>query len=278
MIPHSPVWLLIPVHNRRETTRRCLDNLATLDLPSDYLICVVDDGCTDGTTEMLITEYPSVHVLTGNGNLYWGGGIGLGMDVAHAGNAEIHVWLNDDCYPKVGSLQRLVERCRQTRGVCGGVCFDPDDTDKLTYAGTLVKKDARSLFNATTPQEAETLNGNLVAIHREVRASIGAMPSNSYPHSGGDIIYTLRAKRSGFTVEIDPLAKALNRRDDPLQKVIQSKSVGRLWREINRVPSPLYFKTYWRMLHERFGWHAWFRWPAYFIRLLRLTIRMLVRY
>jgi len=113
-----------------------------------------------------------------------------------------------------------------------------------------------------------------VAIHREVVERLGPMPSPRYPHFGGDIIYSLRAHRAGLPVEIHPLATALNRRDDPLQKVFQSGSVVRLWREMGRVASPLYFRTYWNLLHERFGWHAWLRWPAYFWRLLRLTCRI----
>lgn len=66
------VWLIIPVHNRREVTRACLLHLAALGLPEDFVICVVDDGCTDGTSEMLAAESPWVRVVRGDGNLYWG--------------------------------------------------------------------------------------------------------------------------------------------------------------------------------------------------------------
>lgn len=271
----TSVWILIPVHNRRETTRHCLEHLATLGLPADFLICVVDDGCTDGTSEMLAEEFPGVHVVLGNGNLYWGGGIATGMDAARAAGTEVHLWLNDDCLPAAGSLERLVERARHTRGICGGVCYDPDDPTKLTYAGTLIGQDALVLRDATEPVAAESLNGNLVAIHRDVVESLGGMPSDRYPHFGGDIIYSLRAHRKGIPVEIHPLAKALNRRDDPLRKVFQSDSVVRLWREMGRTASPLYYPTYWNLLRERFGWHAWFRWPAYFFRMFRLNLKLL---
>jgi GT2 family glycosyltransferase len=271
-----PVWIIIPVHNRRETTRACLEHLATLGLPEDFGICVVDDGCTDGTTEMLAREFPQVHTVMGNGNLYWGGGIALGMEHARSANAEVHLWLNDDCLPATGSLEKLVARVRVTRGVCGGVCYDPDEPTKLTYAGTLIGQDTRILSDgATEPVAAESLNGNLVAIHCEVVEILGDMPADKYPHFGGDIIYSLRAFRKGLPVEVHPLAKALNRRDDPLRKVMLSGNVVRLWREMGRTASPLHYSTYWNLLHERFGWHAWFRWPAFFVRLMRLTLRVL---
>jgi len=276
MSSSSKVWVLIPVHNRLATTRACLKHLATLALPAEFLICVVDDGSTDGTAEMLAAQFPEVHVVTGSGNLYWGGGIAMGMEAAGAAGAEVHLWLNDDCIPGVGSLERLVERVRETRGVCGGVCYDPDYPDKITYAGTLIGQDTRILTTGVTePLAAESLNGNLVAIHCDVVERLGPMPSQRYPHFGGDIIYSLRAHRAGLPVEIHPLATALNHRDDPLHQVFQSSSVVRLWREMGRVASPLYFRTYWNLLRERFGWHAWFRWPAYFWRMIRHTQRLL---
>lgn len=274
MTSNFKVWILIPVHNRRETTRACLEHLATLGLPADFGICVVDDGCTDGTTEMLAREFPQVHAVPGNGNLYWGGGIALGMEHARTAGAEVHLWLNDDCLPAAGSLEKLVERVRATRGICGGVCYDPDEPTKLTYAGTLIGQDTRMLRDATEPVAAESLNGNLVAIHREVVAVLGRMPADKYPHFGGDIIYSLRAFRKGLAVEVHPLAKALNRRDDPLRKVMQSGSAARLWREMGRIASPLHYPTYWNLLRECFGWQAWFRWPAYFLRLLRLSLKV----
>ncbi len=275
--PH-PVWIIIPVHNRRETTRACLTQLATLGLPDECLICVVDDGCTDGTREMLISEFPHVHVVTGNGHLYWGGGVGLGMEHARNANAEIIVWLNDDCQPATGSIQHLIDRVRQTKGISGGICYDPDDKKKLTYSGAADGKIISEFGrDSSEPIAAESLNGNLVAIHRDALEKLGPMPSHLYPHFGGDIIYTLRAHRMGLPVEVAPLAKALNRRDDPLQKVMRSGSVIRLWREMGRIPSPLYYPTYWNLLKERFGWRAWYRWPAFYLRMLRLSLQVLKR-
>jgi GT2 family glycosyltransferase len=276
MTSNCKVWTIIPVHNRRETTRKCLDHLATLGLPKDFLICVVDDGCTDGTSEMLAKDYPTVHVLKGEGNLYWGGGIAKGMDAAREANAEVHLWLNDDCLPRLGSLERLVARVRETKGICGGICLDPKEQTKITYAGTLLEKNIDLLhLGEGHIFRAESLNGNLVAIHHEVVGKLGLLPSSRYPHFGGDIIYTHRANKADIIVEIDSLAKALNRRDDPLSKLFPNGSTTRLWKEIFRVASPLHFRTYWNQLRERFGWKAWLRWPGFFVRMLRLNFKLI---
>ena len=276
MTSNSRVWLIIPVHNRRETTRKCLDNLASLGLPKDFSICVVDDGCTDGTSEMLAKEYPAVHVLKGDGNLYWGGGIAKGMEAARAAKAEIHLWLNDDCLPAKGSLELLVNRVRETRGICGGVCYDPDDTNRLTYEGTpLCPLPTRIEAQGAGAVLAESLNGNLVAIHASVVDAIGLLPAAHLPHFGGDIVYTLRAHRCGRPVEIHPGAEAVNRRDDPLKAILANGSILKLWKEMGRTASPLHFNTYWFVLKEFFGCWAWLRWPAFFIRMIKLNLKIL---
>jgi len=275
MTSDRPVWIIIPVHNRREVTRSCLRNLSSLKLHGSFVVCVVDDGSTDGTSEMLSDEFPHVRVVRGNGNLYWGGGIAAGMEAAQSAGAEIHLWLNDDCLPCAGSLRVLVDRVRETRGICGGICYDPEDPTRVTYSGTPLGELCPSETAAPTPVLAESLNGNIVAIHEAVVERLGLLPAKDLPHFGGDIVYTLRAHRSGIPVEIHPAARALNRRDDPLQAVMASRSSRRLWRETGRIASPLYFKTYWFMLNEIFGKGAWFRWPAFFARMIRLNLKLL---
>lgn len=176
----------------------------------------------------------------------------------------IHLWLNDDCRPSAGSLELLVSRVLETRGICGGVCYDPDDPQRLTYAGTPLKAlPGPAEATSASPVPAESLNGNLVAIHADVVETLGLLPSEDLPHFGGDIVYTLRARRRGIPVEIHPAATALNRRDDPLKSVMASGSSRRLWREMTRTASPLHFRTYWFILNELFGWRAWLRWPAF---------------
>jgi GT2 family glycosyltransferase len=270
------VWVIIPVHNRREVTRACLFHLSGLGLPEDFVICVVDDGCTDGTSEMLAAEFPGIRVVRGDGNLYWGGGIAAGMGAARDAGAGIHLWLNDDCQPARGSLELLVGRARETAGICGGICYDPDEPQRLTYAGTpLTPLPPPATADKSFPVPAESLNGNLVAIHSKVVDRLGLLPSGDLPHFGGDIVYTLHAHRLGIPVEIHPAAKALNRRDDPLKAVLASGSSRRLWRELRRTASPLHFRTYWFILKERFGMVAWFRWPAFFARMIRLNLKLL---
>ena len=272
----DPPWIIIPVHNRMAHTRACLENLRSQSVFDWCTVCVVDDGCTDGTSAMLESEFPEVRVLRGDGYLFWGGAIALGMEAAFAAGAQVVVWLNDDCRPDPGSIDVVIRRVHESHGMCGGVCLDPDDPSVVTYSGATRTFLGRLNARLLRPEPGEFLpvdviNGNLVAVHRDLVAAIGPFPAGRFRHYGGDSVYCLRTRRAGKTAELAGSATARSRRDDPLGQFGRTKPVLALWREPFRVGSPLNLRANWFLLREAYGAWAWFRWPGYVWRLLRLT-------
>jgi GT2 family glycosyltransferase len=262
-------WIIIPVHNRRATTRTCLERLQAQGLFDRVTVCLVDDACSDGTREMVEAEFPAVRIAEGDGHLYWGGGILEGMHVADREGAEVVVWLNDDCLPAEGAVETVIARVLQTRGICGGVCHDPADPAVLTYSGT--RSGSNEMVNPGPGQTepAELINGNLVAVHRDVVERIGFPPGRELPHYGGDSVYSLRATRAGIPCEVHGDARATNPPNPYFDRFGTTKPAWLLLQEPFRIGSILYFPTYWLFLREAFGWRAFLRWPAYFVRLAR---------
>ena len=273
----TDVWILIPVHNRRETTRLCLENLASQDLFAKYTVCVIDDGCTDGTAEMVAGKFPQVLRLSGNGNLYWGGGIAHGMRKATDSDAKVHVWLNDDCLPDRGSIELTVDRVLVTKGMCGAVCRESPDSEKFSYGGSRSGDSGPVRLRLGEFATVDAMNGNLVAVHSDVVASIGILDAGNFPHYGGDIAYTMIAKRRGFATEIAGSATAVNPRDDPFRRFGTDRPPNDILKEPFRTGSILYWPTYWRLLRLSYGWLAFLRWPAYLLRLASLYVRALRR-
>ena len=78
------VAILMACHNRREKTMACLDALLTSDLVTDTALEVflIDDGSTDGTSNAVSSLYPAVHLIAGDGNLYWNGGMRVAFAAA----------------------------------------------------------------------------------------------------------------------------------------------------------------------------------------------------
>ncbi|PSN20144.1 glycosyltransferase family 2 protein [filamentous cyanobacterium CCP5] len=202
MLPNFSVYVLIPVHNRKAITLRCLNHLAAqggLDL---FQIVVIDDGSTDGTPDAIRTNFSNVKILSGDGNLWWTGAIAKGMQFAYSQGAEYFIWLNDDCLPEPTAIEQLVQFCQNTpKQIAGAQSYDPD-TKQPSYGGF------RKRWNRIEPvnvKDQETLScdglsGNLVCIPRSAVDSIGYPNARIFPQYYCDVVYTYEAKQHGFSV------------------------------------------------------------------------------
>jgi GT2 family glycosyltransferase len=273
----STIWIIIPVHNRKATTRVCLERLGEQGIFERMTVCIVDDGCIDGTRTMVEAEFPAVYCVNGNGYLYWGGGILEGMIAAHEAGAQVMVWLNDDCLPAKGAIDAVVKHVLQTKGIAGGICYDPEHPETQTYSGTRMGCEKMACPSPGEFEHVDLINGNLVAVHRKVVERIGFPPGRELPHYGGDSIYSLRASRSGIPCDVIGDALASNPPNPYYDRFGVTKPAWLLLKEPFRVGSILYWPTYWRFLREAFGFQAYFRWPAYFLRLARLLSAALYR-
>ena len=60
------IYILLPVHNRREITRDFIDCLVTQTCQNYHLV-LIDDGSTDGTDQMVRERVENLTVIRGNG-------------------------------------------------------------------------------------------------------------------------------------------------------------------------------------------------------------------
>ena len=191
------VYVIIPVHNRQETTLNCLANLKRLGDLQRYRVVVVDDGSTDGTASAINSLYPEVKILNGDGNLWWTGAMAFGMKYAHAQGAEYFIWLNDDCFPQSQTLPSIVEFMETHPDTIASANFcTVKTTDPPIYGGFRGRKSL-----AANPGEIIYVDGTsgwCVGIPAAVFRKIGVPEVHKFPHYGGDSMYTLKATRSGF--------------------------------------------------------------------------------
>lgn len=95
--------VVIPVLDRYELTRKCLERLDAQTL--SHRVIVVDDGSTDGTPARVRADWPGVHVVELGRNHGFPAAVNRGV---RAGTGEVIVLLNNDVECKPGFLERLV--------------------------------------------------------------------------------------------------------------------------------------------------------------------------
>jgi GT2 family glycosyltransferase len=207
----STTGVLITCHNRKVQTIACLDRLFGQLLPKGNTLSVylVDDGCTDGTAEAVASSYPVVHILRGDGSLFWNGGMRVAFAEAMRSDFDFYLWLNDDThlYPKaVDTLLGASERLQwegKSAILVGSTC-DPVRAS-WTYGGIRQRRSWRGVaFLPVHPkpdalQACDTMNGNCVLIPRAIAKEVGNLDA-AFRHGMGDLDYGFRARAKGFEI------------------------------------------------------------------------------
>src|SRR5690242_106951 len=109
---NASLAIVIPVHNRLVFTRNCLAQLQRQSLRG-FEVIVIDDGSSDGTSDMIRREFPEVTLLLGDGNLWWTGATNLGVKLALEHGANYVMTLNDDTLPTDAFLENMLTVAEQ---------------------------------------------------------------------------------------------------------------------------------------------------------------------
>lgn len=215
------IYVVIPVHNRREFTRQCLLCLLAQTYPHFKLI-VVDDGSSDGTAEMIRAEFPSVVLINGDGNLWWTEATNLGVRYAlqdqQKGKEHFVLTLNDDTKVPETYLQTLIDAYWQKQPcLIGSVSVDADQPDKLEYAGTSLdfyfagekalsadyQHSYQNLAQKTAWVKTDSLPGRGTLISTRVFEKIGLYDSKRFIHYMSDIEFSIRAQKAGYPLFVN---------------------------------------------------------------------------
>lgn len=205
------IYVTIPVFNRKQFLRSCLHSLRQQTV-KDFGIIVTDDGSTDGTGEMLRTEFPEVTVLDGDGNLWWTGAIN--MAVSHAlvqcGDDDLILVLNDDLVVPSNYIENFYVLAQShPNTLIGSVVTDINDRDKIHSGGVRINwltgkirgiNDGKSLASFGSgyyTDQVSYLTGRGVLIPAKVFRELGIYNNKHYMQCG-DTELPRRAQKAGY--------------------------------------------------------------------------------
>lgn len=215
MYKNNTIAVLLTCFNRKELTLNCLKMLSKQKADNFTLdIYLVDDGCTDGTSQIVRAKFPDVNIIRGTGALYWNGGMRLAWQRALSTKPDFYLWVNDDSFiykdavsNLLKSYENLIDKNQEAGAILGSM-VDPD-SKSLTYGGRAKAKGMNPLSIGKIIQpvneaiKCDFVNGNLTLIPRNTVDRIGIL-SDKFTHSMGDFDYGLRAKNAGLDCWVAP--------------------------------------------------------------------------
>ena len=190
------IAVLLTCFNRKSKTIACLSSLQRISVNCDVFL--VDDASTDGTSEAVKQLFPEVHIIQGDGNLFWSRGMFTAWKEAVKGNYDYYLWLNDDIELYPFFLQELMECMKEGHNECivSGVVENFEKTEVL-YGGS--DRNKRLIRPNGKLQEIVFMNGNVVLVPNEVMKKIGILDP-IFHHDLGDVDYGLTAQEHGIKV------------------------------------------------------------------------------
>ncbi len=216
----NKINLIIPIYNRIETTKQGLQSIHTsLDHYKrhgkgtiSWQVVIVDDGSTDGSGEWINEHYKTVKVLRGNGNLWWSGGINMGIEYSLSQDGLTHIILwNDDTTCNPGyftNLEAHLQNPEYSRAILASKILWEDKEDTLfnfgctfdwkTGESKLIGFNQKDGVAFSKPRAIDWSGGMGTIIPISIIKVVGLFDDVNFPQYHGDKDYWLRAVKKGF--------------------------------------------------------------------------------
>ncbi len=194
------VFIVLPVHNRREVTQKFVECLKRQTYAPYHLI-LVDDGSTDGTAEMVREGIPGATVIRGNGGWWWAGSLQQGLNwlkAAQPATGDVVMFINDDVLFDRDYLRSALDVLRVNPGSMFLSRLRDPHTGEVRESGVHVDFRRMNFTIAASPAEINCLSTRGLFIRWEDVGKIGDFRPWLLPHYLSDYEYTIRGRRRGL--------------------------------------------------------------------------------
>lgn len=207
------IFVLIPVFNRLQYTQRVIESLRLQTLVSNVRIIVINDGSTDGTRNFL-TAQADVTTLEGDGSLWWGGAMDLGLRhvLPTALPDDYVLFLNNDTWFAPDYIETLVRVSREGGGAAvGSVIHEEHRDDSLVSIGPRINVNRIAVWDLLSElpmherlspkpvYHVDALSGRGTLYPAHLFGAYGGMRPKLLPHYLADYEIAMRFARDART-------------------------------------------------------------------------------
>lgn len=162
-MPEIEVSIIIVSYNTRELTENCLSSIFANAGKCRHEVILIDNNSSDGSPEMVSSEFPSVRLIHSGYNAGFGKANNIGLKQARG---EYVLFLNSDTEALPGSIENLMAfaRKRKDAGVVAGRLYGDKQKNLQitcsTFPTTLVLLTQYSFLRKTKVGQKMVLNAH----------------------------------------------------------------------------------------------------------------------
>lgn len=228
------LYILLPVHNRCEITRRFLDCLRAQTF-QNYHLLLIDDGSTDGTAETARETISNLTVLRGRGEWWWAGSLQQGIEWLKQRNAAAEsfvLMINDDVTFEQRFLERAVALLQSAPRTLLLAQAVSKQTGQPLVSGVVADLKRWNFQPSQAADKINCLTTNGLFLRWADLQQIGGFHPRLLPHYNADYEFTLRAYHKGFHLRVSP----------ELKLVWDEKTTG--FHRFDRMPFAAFLRQY----------------------------------
>ena len=194
---------MLPVHNRRATTELFLRCLLAQSHTNWHLL-LIDDGSKDGTSEMARALVPSLTILRGSGNWWWGGALHKGyrwLKHQRQHNDDLVLINNDDTEFGPDFLANAVAAMRPRSLLLAQLYTRGGQFEEAGVSWDWAKFDWKGV---KSDEKADCFSTRGLFLWARDFLNIGGFHPILLPHYLSDYEFTMRARRKGYALATSP--------------------------------------------------------------------------
>lgn len=211
--------IVIPTFNRKQPLSILLNQFKGQKITGiEYKIVVVVDGSTDGTLEMLSSEFPDVHVVKGSGNWWFTKSMNEGCKYAvEVLKSRLILTINDDVQVSENYLLNIINNYNDCGkdSVIGSSSYSATEPHMITFSGIKWENRFKLKYHKYIPsftyknpgelkgvRPSVTLPTRGVLISSEMMKKVNYLDEVTFPQYSSDYDFILRAAKKGAKVYV----------------------------------------------------------------------------
>jgi GT2 family glycosyltransferase len=271
------IYILLPVHNRREVTRDFIDYLKAQTWQNYHLV-LIDDGSTDGTEQLVRERVENLTVIRGNGNWWWAGCLQQGFNFLKKKRLSYGDYVliaNDDVVFGKEFLAKgvsILDKNKQTL-----LLPQSREGDNLSLFNEWIHADLKTFsFSAiSSSEDINCLATRCLFLKWADFVDIGGFHPIILPHYLSDYEFTIRAYKKGYRLLTTPELILFIKEIHNIPPPIDYSSFFRFWRSLfskKQVYNPIYQISFIFLACP-------VRWiPRNLLKVIYITLRIISKY